>query len=194
MTPNSAGEMTARDRLLTDLLTLAKTADTGERWMGDVAMRAHKALSPAPSAPPPHSQASEVVAMLHAALEALTSAVENMRVPQTISDAALQIEITLGPVVKAARRALSIIPLEPEFCTRCRVKADLVHGLCLECAETPAAMPSGEWQELIGRTLAHLENGQDHDEGAFDESCDTCLLTRDLRAALAAAPSAQGKA
>ena len=45
-----------------------------------------------------------------AQLEALTSAVERMRVPQTMADAALQITMTLGPAVRNAREFLNGAP------------------------------------------------------------------------------------
>lgn len=44
---------------------------------------------------------------------------------------------------------------------------------------------------ILPRVIAHLENGEDHNEGAFDESCDTCLLLRDLRALSPAASPQQ---
>ena len=44
---------------------------------------------------------------LRKALEGLTSAVGAMRVPQTLADAALQINVTIGPALKRARAALA---------------------------------------------------------------------------------------
>jgi hypothetical protein len=44
---------------------------------------------------------------LRKTLETLTVAVENMRVPQNVAEAAMQVELTIGPAVKAARSALS---------------------------------------------------------------------------------------
>lgn len=55
----------------------------------------------------PRLEAAEAeVARMREALELLTRAVENMRVPQNIAEAAWQVEITIGPAVKAARAAL----------------------------------------------------------------------------------------
>lgn len=58
-------------------------------------------------------------------------------------------------------------------------------------AAPPAPAPEGEWRGLLPRIIAHLEDGEGHNEGAFDESCDTCLLLRDLRALLPAPPVAE---
>lgn len=47
------------------------------------------------------------LAAMRVTLETLTSAVENMRIPQNVAEAAIQVELTLGPAVKAARAALT---------------------------------------------------------------------------------------
>ncbi len=32
----------------------------------------------------------------------------------------------------------------------------------------------------LRKAILHMENGEDHNEGAFDESCDTCVLLKEL--------------
>lgn len=44
---------------------------------------------------------------LRKALRSLCDAVGNMRVPQTIADAGLQLTVTIGPALEHARRALT---------------------------------------------------------------------------------------
>jgi uncharacterized coiled-coil protein SlyX len=58
--------------------------------------------------------------------------------------------------------------------------------LVAELRETTAkqAAEIERLRALLDRAVTHLEDDQSHDEGAFDESCDTCLLLRDIRAAL----------
>jgi Lar family restriction alleviation protein len=46
------------------------------------------------------------IAEVEGALRKLVTAVENMRVPQNIGEAAIQIEFTIGPAVKFARDTL----------------------------------------------------------------------------------------
>lgn len=58
------------------------------------------------------AEAEAEVARLKAALHNLTSAVGNMRVPQTIGDAALQVMVTIGPALQEARAALAEPPTE----------------------------------------------------------------------------------
>lgn len=33
----------------------------------------------------------------------------------------------------------------------------------------------------LHKAIAHMEDGESHDEGAFDDSCNTCVLLNELR-------------
>lgn len=39
-------------------------------------------------------------------------------------------------------------------------------------------------RSAVAAVVRKYENWQDHDEGAYDDSCETCRILRDLRAAL----------
>lgn len=49
----------------------------------------------------------EIIRDMLPAVEALVAAVSNMRVPQTVVEAGIQIHLTIGPVLKQAREAVA---------------------------------------------------------------------------------------
>lgn len=69
-------------------------------------VNAHLRMLHRRTAPPSPAPAGEVE-RLREALTVLTNAVANMRVPQTVEDVALQVTITIGPALEAARAALN---------------------------------------------------------------------------------------
>lgn len=42
----------------------------------------------------------------------------------------------------------------------------------------------GEVEGTLERVVVQMEDGESHNEGAFDESCDTCVMLKELRATL----------
>lgn len=90
---------------------------------------------------------------LELSLEALIKAVENMRVPQTIADAGMQIMI-IGPVLENARKTLAEgrLPEEKPVCRSCQGEGkfiDTTYDRAGEERECGACFGTGKSTEEI---------------------------------------------
>lgn len=87
-----------------------------------------------------------------------------------------QVEAAAGPIFCHAQ-------FIGDAATARRLARDVLTAALARPAEGDGAL-----RTALRKAIAHMEDGDRHDEDAFDESCDTCILLAELRAMLAAAP------